>query len=233
MIKHHLPETKYLIVTWSLCSEVFLYIVSFLIAFVFPSKYWVRIMMGCAVFAIANRIHIAISGDSSLWAAYFLPWNHGPDAFMLGGVLALSNERKNLSNERKELQINQKTLDYLLLIGSIVFVGLSINGSFYSMKFSIIYSYLFYSIFFYLVLLKLVANKDGFHMLSSGFLKFVGVRSYFIYIFHFPILYFISKLNLNLIINFALSILIIVSLAAISWRFLELPLINRGKRCLA
>jgi peptidoglycan/LPS O-acetylase OafA/YrhL len=217
IISHHCPLPPFLIVSWSLCAEVFLYILSFLIVLCLPSRFWVKILVGMVAISYGFRLDIILA-HQNLIAAYDLP-NCRMDGFMIGGIVALLYARG-------QLKINQRLLDWFILTMLAGFVALSINDLPFLARFSILFSYLYYSMFFSAILIKVIGTS--YHILSLGPIKYIGTVSYCFYLFHFPIVYGMSTLNLNVFVNLILSLGSIVGLATLSWFWMEKPMINRG-----
>ena len=221
MAFHHKQGAAYLISSWSLCAEVFLYILSFFIVYFVPGKRLVKALITVAVISYLARLYIAVTRDGlDLIAANLLPFCR-MDGFMLGGIVATLYANDGLS------WINRRVLDAALLLFSCVFVVLTLKDHYVFGRFSILFSYAFYSVFYAAIIVKL--TRGDFVILSMGPLKCMGTISYFVYLFHLPIISGISHIHCSVLLNFLLSLCAVVSLGTISWFAMERPLIRRGK----
>ena len=219
MVASHRSGAPFVQPTWSLCAEVFLYAVAFVVVICAPKKHLVKIVAALAVVSLASRLYIvAIHGD--LYAAYLLPICR-MDGFMFGGIIAL------LYSDGRLAAIPTAALNAVVLICLLCFVAFSAFGVDIFSRFAIGFVYAFYVVFFGALVAR--ATRGGLRFLAHGLLKRVGLVSYFIYLFHFPVIYGVSHIPTNLLFKLVITIGIVYGSANLSWRWLEKPLIDRGK----
>jgi peptidoglycan/LPS O-acetylase OafA/YrhL len=60
-------------------------------------------------------------------------------------------------------------------------------------------------------------------------LAYVGKVSYFVYLAHLPIVYAMSFVPGGVVLNLMLTTGIVLGAAAVSWHWIEKPLIDRGR----
>lgn len=78
-----------------------------------------------------------------------------------------------------------------------------------------------------------VAAADHSPVLSAGPVRWVGERSYGLYLWHFPVIVLLYNTGLLPGSTLVASVLVVgsaLTLAALSWRFVELPILNRARR---
>jgi len=209
--------------SWSLCAEVFLYALSFLIVCFVPKRNRIMAMMAAVAASYFIRLSVVMF-TGNLLAAYLLPVCR-MDGFMIGGIIAVSYAGGRTT------PIDSRHLDWVLLLLFCVFVALSVGARHFASGFSILFSYAFYSVFYSAVLARLIGGE--FPILSKGPLSYVGTISYFIYLFHFPIVYWMNhvsdRFHCGVLLNFLMTLGFTVGAATISWYAMEKPLIALGK----
>jgi peptidoglycan/LPS O-acetylase OafA/YrhL len=223
MAFHQRAGAEFVDASWSLCAEVFLYILSFLIVCCVSDKNRIRCMIALVMVSIVARLYVVLF-TGNLLAAYLLPVCR-MDGFMTGGIIAV------LFAEKKLPLAGSSGLDLILLISLGVFIALSAAARHFASSFSILFSYTFYSIFYSAILIKLLSRD--FSILSKGPLRYFGTISYFVYLFHFPIIYWMSHVSderhISVLWNFLMALGLTVCAATLSWNLMEKPLINFGK----
>jgi peptidoglycan/LPS O-acetylase OafA/YrhL len=209
--------------SWSLCAEVFLYGLAFLIICFASNKNRIRAMAVAAAVSCACRLFVVLFTDNFL-AAYLLPLCR-MDGFMMGGIVAELYARGQLDS------VNPRRLDRALAVMFCVLAALSIGARHFASGFSILFSYAFYSVFYAAILVRLTRGR--FAVLSAGPLSYVGKVSYFVYLFHFPIVYWMKSVagahGWNTVTNFLFTVGVTVAAATVSWYAMEKPLIGLGK----
>jgi peptidoglycan/LPS O-acetylase OafA/YrhL len=209
--------------SWSLCAEVFLYALAFVIVCFAPNRNRIKAMVAAAAVSFACRLFVVFFTDNFL-AAYLLPVCR-MDGFMLGGVVAELYARGGLAS------VNFQRLNRTLAVLFCVFAALSIGARHFASGFSILFSYAFYSVFYSAILVRLTGG--GFPILSRGPLSYIGTISYFVYLFHFPIVYWMRNVaedrHWNVALNFAMTVGVTVAAATLSWYAMEKPIIGLGK----
>lgn len=209
--------------SWSLCAEVFLYALSFLIICFALERNRMRAMEALIALSLASRLYIVLFTDNLL-AAYLLPVCR-MDGFMLGGLAAV------LYSEGRLTPAIVRNAGRALPILFCVFVALSISAHHFAGGFSIVFSYPFYAVFYSVILVTVVGKPLA--VLCKGPLRFIGTISYFIYLFHFPFVYWMKQtsnaLHVGALLNLLMTLALTVGAAAVSWHLLEKRLIAAGK----
>jgi peptidoglycan/LPS O-acetylase OafA/YrhL len=218
MVANHRIGAPFVLPSWSLCTEVFLYVLLFLIVCFISKKHLVNAMAVVAVISCLIRVLI-VSESNNLPAVYYLPISR-MDGFMLGGIVALLYTKDRLS------WIGTRTLNWILLVCSIGYVTAIVNIAMYG-KYSDAFIYTFYALFFSAVIIR--TTKSDISWLSKGPLAYMGTVSYFVYLFHVPIIFGMSYIKCNIVLNLVLTFGVMMIMATISWYGMEKPLIDRGK----
>lgn len=214
---------SFVVPSWSLCAEVFLYALSFVVIGMASNRNRIKAMLTLVAVSYAARLYVVFMTDNYM-AASLLPVCR-MDGFMIGGIIAL------MSTEQKLGRIMSLTRWPFLAIMLGVFVALSTYSPHYAGSFSILFSYAFYAIFYSAILLTIVTRNIPF--LSRGPMKFVGTISYFIYLFHFAIVIWMKRISDSLhwgvTLNFLVTLSVTIAAASVSWYLMERPLIALGK----
>jgi peptidoglycan/LPS O-acetylase OafA/YrhL len=224
MVFHHRAGAPFVEPTWSLCAEVFLYVVLLLMVCIIPRERVAIAMAAAAVTSILLRVAVAVTGGDSIEAnieAYMLPVCR-MDAFMLGAIIASLHERDRLA------WVSIRALDVSIALFAVVFVLMTYEDVNLFGRFAVIIGYAYYAVFFGAVVAR-VAKGGTFGFLERGPLAYLGTVSYFIYLAHLPIIYAMSFVPVGALMNLILTSGIVIGAAAISWRWFEKPLIDRGK----
>jgi peptidoglycan/LPS O-acetylase OafA/YrhL len=219
MVRNHNPGAGYVYASWSLCAEVFLYILSFLMVVLITRKHLMKAMAAVALISCIIRIHTVVTGGN-LVGAWLLPTSR-MDGFMLGGIVAVLYAKGHLS------RINGRALNWALVACLAAFVLLTCYGVNLYSRFTIVFGYAFYAVFYSVVLIKVITTAFGF--LSKGPLAYVGTVSYFVYLFHVPIIQGMAYVGLNAVLDLVVCLSIVFGLATLSWYTMEKPLIERGR----
>ncbi len=82
------------------------------------------------------------------------------------------------------------------------------------------------------LILGLVLHERGWfaRVLSMGTLVWIGRRSYGLYVIHFPVFLLFGRQTMSQPLRLVLEVAISFGLAALSYRFLEQPILRRGAR---
>jgi peptidoglycan/LPS O-acetylase OafA/YrhL len=223
MAIHQRGGAEFVDASWSLCAEVFLYALSFLIICLAPRRTWIRAMAATVAASFACRLFIVMF-TGNLLAAYLLPVCR-MDGFMIGGAVAVLYAEGRLKPLRPE------ALNLALLLLLCVFAALSLAARHFASEASILFSYAFYSIFYSLILVRLTSGT--FPVLSRGPLSYIGTVSYFVYLFHFPIVYWMKQacddLRWGVGPGFVMTLAVTLGAATVSWYAFERPLIALGR----
>jgi peptidoglycan/LPS O-acetylase OafA/YrhL len=220
MVANHEAGAPFVQPTWSLCAEEFLYVlILFMVCFI-PSRHLIKAMAAAAATSLILRIHTVMT-DGNLVGAYLLP-PYRMDGFMLGGIIALLHSRGQLSS------INTRVLNWAVLSFSLIFAAMTYSNVNLFGRFAIAFGYAFYAMFFASILVRVIKGGN-FGYLSKGPLAYIGMVSYFVYLAHFPIVYAMSFVPCNVIINLMITLGVVLGAATLSWYGMEKPLISRGK----
>jgi peptidoglycan/LPS O-acetylase OafA/YrhL len=223
MAVHQRGGAEFADASWSLCAEVFLYLLAFLIFRFVSNRNRIKAMITVVAVSYAARLYVVLF-TGNLLAAYLLPVCR-MDGFMIGGIIAV------LYAEDKLARADSRGLDLLLSLLFGVFVALSWAAQHFASSFSILFSYSFYSLFYSAILIKLLSRD--FPILSRGPVSYIGTISYFIYLFHFPIIYWMShisdRLHFEVLLNLVMTLGLTVCAATLSWYAMEKPLIRIGQ----
>lgn len=166
--------------------------------------------------------HTLSQGPSSLSAALFLPWNRmGP--LLLGAALALV-----LADEPRAPAIIRSPAGGLLAAGAAVFVVAA--GSHRQPYPNLAWETSAIAVTTCLVIWHLTANTRSplRLLLASAPLRWLGRRSYAMYLIHLPLLSLIQRyLPVSLRVQCLLMVLLTVAFAGVSYTFVEAPFLRR------
>lgn len=218
-VVHQRRGSDYMNVTWSLCAEVFFYIIAFLIVAWVPARRRIRALAVLVLVCYLSRIFFVFVRND-LAAAYILPICR-MDGFMIGGICAI------LYAEGRLPPRNLARLNVVLLSLAPVYGLLAYLGHLQSEPFSIMFSYAFYSLFYSLVVIRVLVGRFG--VLARGPLAYFGVISYFVYLFQIPALSAAEAVFSGTTARFISALAILLVAASASWFFLEKPLIRLGR----
>jgi peptidoglycan/LPS O-acetylase OafA/YrhL len=200
---------------WSICAEEQFYLI-------LP---WL-LLLGKKRVSLLLIFFIPLSVVSRFFSSDLFPypavWNFSTshlDAFALGILIALHNE--SIAKFIKKI----KKLNFLILIG-FIFLAIACASSFqlvYTSRFSSI-TYLFAACAFGLLLIS--ANLENWEFRGKKVLIYIGKRSFGLYVFHWPVLYY-TKLTYQVdLLNIESALVVIGStflIAELSHRWLESP----------
>jgi peptidoglycan/LPS O-acetylase OafA/YrhL len=206
--------------TWSLCAEEFLYVLIFLIISFVSKRHILKTMAAVATVSVGLRIFTVLSGGD-LVGAFMLPV-YRMDGFMLGCIVALLYSRGQLA------WVSARVLNWFIALCTVGFVAMTYSDVNLFGPFAITFGYAFYAVFFAAVLTRVVIGGD-FSFLARGPLAYLGNVSYFVYLAQFPIAYAMSYVPGNVVLNLAMTLGIVLGAATLSWRWMEKPLIERGR----
>jgi peptidoglycan/LPS O-acetylase OafA/YrhL len=167
----------------------------------------------------ACRIYFVFAaGDQA--AAYLIPVCR-MDGFMMGGIAATLyvGGRLPLADTR--------LIDVVLLPLVLVYCLLAYAQNLQASMFSIFFSYTFYSIFYCLVLVRVLSGRWA--ALASGPLALFGTISYFVYLFQVPAIWLVETNLTGALPRFVATIGLLVASGTLSWIALERPLIRLGR----
>lgn len=137
------------------------------------------------------------------------------------------------------------TNDYVLKISPILTLITSMVIILHLVGFSLLPSHFLFGIAF--VLLGIATSKTKFKILDNPILIYIGKISYSIYLVHFAVLYWLTKINfvdyinpsnafsalLNYGVRFLVLIILSVFISAISYRCIEVPVQNLGRKVIS
>jgi peptidoglycan/LPS O-acetylase OafA/YrhL len=220
MVFNHRAGAPFVQPAWSLCAEVFLYVLLLLMVCFIPKGRVPWAMAAAAATSLVLRARIGLSGGD-LIEAYMLPVCR-MDAFMLGGVIAYLHSNGVLS------RVNVRVLDGVIVLFALLSLVMTCEDVNIYGRFAVTVGYAFYAAFFGAIVAR-AARGGNFGFLARGPLAYVGTVSYFVYLAHFPIVYAMSFVPLGAVLNLLVTSCIVLGAAAVSWRWMEKPLIDRGK----
>ena len=218
-VAHQRRGSDYMNVTWSLCAEVMFYAAAFVIIAWIPARRRIPALAALVAACYLSRLYYVFVGRD-LAAAYLLPVCR-MDGFMIGGICAILHAEGRLPPR------GHRGLDLALAALAPVYCLLAWLGHLQSTPFSVLFSYAFYSLFYALVLVRVLAG--GFGALASGPLAYFGVISYFVYLFQIPALAAVEAAFSGSLARFAAALALLVAAGSLSWYALERPLIRLGK----
>ena len=216
---HQRAGAGYVNVTWSLCDEIFFYVIAFFVILWIRARLRIATLLGLIVFTYLCRVFCVFVAND-LAAAYLLPVCR-MDGFMMGGITAMLYFGGRLPMRDTRL------LDRVLICMAAVYCLLAYNVELFFTPFSILFSYAFYSLFYCLVLVRVLSG--GWAALSRGPLALFGVISYFVYLFQVPALAAAESYFSGVAAKFLSTLALVVGAASISWFCLERPLIRFGR----
>jgi len=236
---------------WSLSVEEQFYIVWPLLILLAPEKWIRKLFIGFILLGPIFRITFYFVYQSGIFrlfadpvsvAVYPLPFTH-VDAFAFGAYIS----RYSIPKAREQ---------FILWLGLIPVIGFSTlylaTGTFgdisalgYPLLMPDAYQFIWgYTLlnYFFAVTIQAVANQGLFNgFLEQPFMKYLGKISYGLYVYHFPVIWFSSRVRdlvsipesvakpLTALISFIITLL----LASMSYRFLEKPMLNLKERFFA
>lgn len=228
--------------TWSLSvEEQFYFITPFLIKRTGKALPWVLTGLILTAPAVRTFLFLKITHsyhENAGVAAALLPsrW----DGFFLGILGALWVRNENISLYFKRHRKLFISLFMALVSGALYLIYLEAHPWSRPMLF---WGHTWMSCFYLFLILMFEWYPEGTlqKILSQKWLCFAGMRSYFIYLFHVPVLGFVNSVFFKFdgrmpvdtpegFCAVILSVGIVFLLSMISWDFLEAPLIRFGKK---
>jgi len=151
------------------------------------------------------------------------------DGLLFGSLLALNQNEKWLT-KTTALLFSRKNLIYLCLF---IFLIIGFQFQYYDFYFNNGLFILSNILCFFTIILFI--NLDDTSYLNNKYFKWIGIRSYGIYTFHFPIFLFFERYRINHdLSNFILiticRIFTTFFVAGISYRFMENPILKLKTR---
>jgi peptidoglycan/LPS O-acetylase OafA/YrhL len=220
MVYNHRAGAPFVQPTWSLCAEVFLYVVLLFIVCFVPKRHVLKAMAAVAASSLVLRATIAAAGGD-LYGASMLPVCR-MDGFMLGSIIAFLHEGGRLA------RVNTRMLDWAIALSVLTFFAMTYDDANLFGRYTLIFGYAFYAAFFGAIVARVVLGGN-FGFLEKGPLAYVGTVSYFVYLAHLPIIYAMSFVPVGAVLNLVITLVVVLGAAAVSWHWLEKPLIDRGK----
>lgn len=207
---------------WSIAVEEQFYLSAILFRRA-PLKKVKWIIFICVALALGTRL-LCIGGFLNVEISHFTPCRL--DALAIGIIGALLVRRKGIHSNPARAQLRVGIL--FIAVGILGYAVLQALSPFFQMLFSLDCIAL---CFVGVIVLAATLQKGWFiGFLSCRFLTVPGKYCYFLYLFHFTILDNIGLLVKDKLLVRLLALAISFIAAAISWRYLESPLIKLGKR---
>jgi peptidoglycan/LPS O-acetylase OafA/YrhL len=222
--------------TWSLAVEEQFYLLMPWFVRRLTRPQLIQLCVFCIALSPALRIAALLFGQNELAAVFLLPMRIDG---LLCGVLCAIVVRDGAAMD--VIRQNRGALTAGLLGGLAIFAVLS-AGSFETYSWPIAsFGYSLFALFFSATLLRVIIFPESrlARMLAFGPLAAVGLVSYFIYLFHAPVWYFLhwffrqsvpEHLDWNGGLVTLLALAVTIALAAVSWRLLEAPLLRFARK---
>jgi peptidoglycan/LPS O-acetylase OafA/YrhL len=229
-VMHHRIGPVWMAVTWSLALEEQFYALLPALVRILSVQTIRRLGIWAIFVALFVRLSFWFSGD--FFFGEFFPFPSRVDAFGLGVLAALACRHKStwtwLSSHRPLLY------GLVLLFG----VGLEFFRKYPGLLWPIGLTWI--DVFATILLLLIVVNPGRFEKAFFGnrVLMMIGTVSYAIYVFHYPVsallhygffgLHHASN-GSNLAVS-GLAFIVVLGLAALSWRYMEHPILRYAQR---
>lgn len=232
---------------WSLSVEEQFYLLWPLLVFLTPKKWMKQVFIAGILSGLAFRIAFLVAYNNGLsiyfrepvsLAMYPLPFTH-VDAFAFGAYIS----RFSFSKVRKQLLFLGILLPVIgfgaqyLATGEIsdwISLGYPVT---LPDAYQFIWAYTLINYFFALLIQSVVRENLFVKFLSFAPLAYLGRISYGLYVYHFPLLWFTGRLrdipafsNMPQMYVILISFMLTVGISAISFRFVESPLIRLKDR---
>ncbi|GAB4502908.1 MAG: hypothetical protein Fur0035_24660 [Anaerolineales bacterium] len=243
-------EHRFLGHFWSLSVEEQFYIVWPLAILLTPRKFYRQLFLGAIILGPLARFGLAYAFNHALFGLpygaapqgiYVLPFSH-IDAFGLGAYIS----RFEIPRPRWQLA----GLTILLPLAGYVsqFWATGSIGDPTALGFvhplannlKHVWGYSLLNYFFALLIYNVVKEKLFVRWLELPFLRYLGKISYGLYVYHYAIIWFVTRLrelnlpeSLNKPLIALLSFALTLAVAALSYRWLEAPLIGLKDRYFA
>jgi peptidoglycan/LPS O-acetylase OafA/YrhL len=232
---------------WSLSVEEQFYIIWPLLIFLTPQKHLKKLFLAVILLGPVFRLLITflyrqsfpLLSDNMPVAVYVLPFSH-LDAFAFGAYAS------RFKFPRPKLQL-LLLLAFIPLTGfatQYIFTGdvgvISALGFPYPLAngFKQIWGYSLLDYFFAILIFSVVNEGLFIRILETRFMRYLGKISYGLYVYHFPVIWFVARIRdlgvsdeaiakpLTLLISFPLTLLI----ASLSYRYIEQPILELKDR---
>ncbi len=188
---------------------------------IFDRKQVSLILAACIVLSPFLRLFLVSFTNVDIWR--FTPARI--DGICMGLLLSILLSSENRSFIASKIHVLQYTAAILLvaLIPCIMFLPSKLWTSFGHS--------LVVLAFGCLVMVVQMRNLSGqrIRFLSLGFLRYLGLRCYSIYLFHTFFVFIAVALYDNFYVDLAIETILILSFAHFSWRYFESPLIRWGR----
>jgi peptidoglycan/LPS O-acetylase OafA/YrhL len=218
-VLHHRAGADYVNVTWSLCAEVQFYAAACVLVLALRPRPRIAVLGALVVVAYLARVYYVFRANDQA-AAYLLPVCR-MDGFMMGGIAATL-----YSSGRLPLR-DTRVFDAILVPLALVYGYLAYAEHLQSEVFSIFFSYSFYSLFYCLLVVRVLSGRWA--ALATGPLASFGIISYFVYLFQVPALFWVEGTMTGVWARFAGFIVLVVGAGILSWFLMEKPLIRGGR----
>jgi peptidoglycan/LPS O-acetylase OafA/YrhL len=218
-VNHHRAGADYMNVTWSLCAEVQFYVAAAVLVLAFRPRTRIAALTTLVVVAYLARVYCVFRANDQA-AAYLLPVCR-MDGFMMGGIAATLYATQALPLQDTRL------LDVVLVPLTIVYGYLAYAEHLQSEIFSIFFSYTFYSLFYCLVVVRVLSGRWTY--LAAGPIAAFGTISYFVYLFQVPALSWVEATVQGAWARLAALLFLLIGAGIVSWYGFERPLIRWGR----
>jgi len=215
--------------TWSLAIEEQFYLaLPFIIRFIPRRRLWVALLLLAAA-APLTRLVLFLTDPHWGTAAYVLMPARA-DALMLGVLAAVALRRSDI----RALAITRRSALYgALALLSLGVVGMALMHETVGSPRMVLYGYTVIALFYSVVLVLAVTVSEGEilgRMLRSAWLGRIGTIAYGVYLVHLPVAGLVSLLGGAPALVFVVATGVTFTLAALSWKYFEKPLVRRGHR---
>ena len=226
--------SRYFAITWSLSAEVMFYLGTLVLFSLVPRERRFVVFAWFGLLAVLIRAGVAVYGDPVQLASYVLPPAR-MDAFALGALAAYL-----LESEGARAAASSVIAPFwiLLLAGVALLVA---NGAPFSGRFPGTFSYSWFALFYTasLTWVLLNAGSPATRFLARGPLVWLGIISYSVFLWHFPLHYLYTG-ALGLSANYVSlpgeapyllgEIASVLAIGALSYHLIEKPAISWNRR---
>jgi peptidoglycan/LPS O-acetylase OafA/YrhL len=200
--------------TWSLGVEEQFYLIwPLFLIFIFKLRYRYLLLMMIAIFISATIFSEYAVGVVASASYYLLPTRFFE--LMMGGILSIVMIRWNTTLYSMRYVNAAKITGYLLLLYSLLILNKDVSFPGLNALFPCLGS-----------VLLIFSGSAGYQskLLSNKVLGFLGLISYSLYLWHWPIIAYINYLNISIDAKIGGEIVIVSTILAwLSWRFIEKP----------
>lgn len=220
--------------TWSLAIEEQFYLLWPVLVFFTPRKWFPKLCLGLIVFSFIVRLALYLQGDTETVFIYNT-FSH-MDPLACGALVAWFTGEYSLSAQWKRLIKGIAVVVAVILMGHVVFQEKFLGPPIITY----VYGTLLLSILFGSIILLLVDTERHPAWLSRGPFPFFGKYSYALYVYHWPILFFLirSREIKNFLGAYSFSSFCLLTgiylaasilLAMLSWTLIERPILGLKK----